>query len=361
MRRAGVLLITTLLVAGLAAPASAEVTQAQLREARDQVNAKSAELEEELAVLDGVLAQQTAYQTRIARIQEQMADREREIALSALAAKEQARAMYISAGASSMQVVATPEGITRLGTRTAYLDAVVDLDADAVNQLSFLQQDYGALQVELGDLLEQQEALAEQVAASTAELMGELETANDAYQTLYSQWQKEEAERQRRRAAELARQRAAAAAAAAARGNYASSAFVDPSGRTCPVAGANTFRDSWLEPRSYRGGVHHGTDLIAAAGTPLVAIEAGTIRSMSWHWAGGNGLYIRGNSGDVYYYAHMQGYAAGLRAGDRVGVGQLVGYVGNTGVSSIAHLHIGYQPGGGPLVNPYQLMVKLCR
>ena len=82
---------------------------------------------------------------------------------------------------------------------------------------------------------------------------------------------------------------------------------------------------------------------------------------MSWHWAGGNGLYIRGNSGDIYYYAHMQGYARDSVPVTALQVGNLVGFVGSTGVSSINHLHLGYQPGGGPLVNPYQLMVKLCR
>ena len=356
MRRAGALVIAILIV-GAATPAGAEVTRAELREARDEVNQVSAALESELADLDAIIALQENTQGRIVAIEEAIADREREIAFSALAAREQARAMYVSAGSTALQAAVSPEGITRLGTKNAYLDAVVDVDKDAVNQLVFLQQDFAALQSELTILLGDQQELAEQIEAVTAELMAELDEVNSEYQALYSQWQREEAERQRQRAARLA----AAAAAAAASGNYSSSAFVDPSGRTCPVDGANTFRDSWLEPRGYRSGVHHGTDLIAAAGTRLVAIENGYVYSMSWHWAGGNGLYIRGNSGDIYYYAHMQGYASGLSTGDRVGVGQLVGYVGSSGVSSIPHLHLGYQPGGGALVNPYQLMVKLCR
>ncbi len=360
MRRAGALFIAILTVVS-AAPAWAEVTQSQLREARAAVSEKSSELESELAALDAILAEHANTEIRIARIEETMADREREIAFSALAAREQARAMYVSAGESAFQAAVSPEGITRLGTKNAYLDAVVEVDTDAVNQLVFLQQDFASLQSQLSVLLTEQQALAAEVAVVTERLMAELDEANVIYQTLYSQWQTEEAERQRIRAAALARQRAQAAAAAAASGNYASSGFVDPSGRTCPVDGANTFRDSWLEPRSYRGGLHHGTDLVAAIGTPLVAIEAGYIYAKSWHWAGGNGLYIRGNSGDIYYYAHMNGYAPGINAGTRVGVGQLVGYVGNSGASAMPHLHLGYQPGGGALVNPYQLMVKLCR
>jgi murein DD-endopeptidase MepM/ murein hydrolase activator NlpD len=90
-------------------------------------------------------------------------------------------------------------------------------------------------------------------------------------------------------------------------------------------------------------------------------MENGYIYSRGYHWAGGNGLYIRGDSGDIYYYAHLQGYAAGTSPGSRVGVTQIVGWVGSTGASSVPHLHLGLQPGGGALTNPYQLLVKLCR
>ena len=179
MRRTGVLLIAMLFLFA-AAPAGAEVTQTELKEARAKVSEKSVELEDELAVLDSVLAQQAGYELRIARLQDDIAGREREIALSALAAREQARAMYVSAGANSLQAAVSPEGITRLGTKTAYLDAVVDLDVDAVNQLVFLQQDFAALQGELAALLVQQEDLAEQVSAVTSKLMTELGAANDA-------------------------------------------------------------------------------------------------------------------------------------------------------------------------------------
>ena len=128
----------------------------------------------------------------------------------------------------------------------------------------------------------------------------------------------------------------------------------------CPVAGPNTFRDSWGEPRS-GGRTHKGTDIVAAQGVPLVAIESGTIWSPNWHYLGGIGLYLRGDTGDVYYYAHLSAYGPGISDGVRVGAGQVVGYVGTSGNAATPHLHLGYQPGGGPLTNPYQLMVKLCR
>jgi murein DD-endopeptidase MepM/ murein hydrolase activator NlpD len=351
----GVLLVVT------AGPVGAEVTRSELEEARNKVNEQSSALEDELERLDAILSQQADYEARIGRIQKEMADRDRQIVIAGFAARDRAREMYISAGGGATGATVSPEGVARNETKTAYLDVVVDTDNNAVNELLFLQEDRASLAAQFESLLAQQEELATEVAEITERLTEQLGQYNDEYQVLYTQWEKEEAAR--RRAADLARQRAnaAAAAAAAQSSGFASSAFVDASGRTCPVAGANAFRDSWLEPRPYRGGYHHGTDLIAAPGTPLVAIENGYIYSRGFHWAGGNGLYIRGDSGDVYYYAHMQGYAAGTNPGARVGVKQIVGWVGSTGATSTPHLHLGFQPGGGALTNPYQLLLKVCR
>ena len=175
-----------------AAPAEAEVTQQQLRDAREEANARAADLSAQLEELDQIQSQQAAYEARIAGLQEQITDRQREIALSELAAKEQARAMYVSAGSSAGQAAATPEGITRLGTKNAYLEMVVDTDTDAANRLTFLQEDAAALQDQLGPLLAQQEDLANQASALSDEMQQQLSEANADYQALYSQWQKED-------------------------------------------------------------------------------------------------------------------------------------------------------------------------
>ena len=132
-----------------------------------------------------------------------------------------------------------------------------------------------------------------------------------------------------------------------------------PGVRVCPVDGATTFRDSWGEARPGGRG-HAGVDMMAAMGHPLVAIEDGYIWSPNWHYAGGNGLYIDGDSGDRWYYAHMQGYAPGIRDGLRVAAGQLVGYVGETGNAASPHLHLGWLPGGVYYENPYPVVAAIC-
>ncbi len=345
---------------GLALPAQAEVTRSELDAARAEISAISVDLEDELAELDAAVSQQFVFEAQISRIQDDIAGRDREIALAALEARDRARSMYVSAGAGDFQAAVSPESITRLGTKTAYLEAVVDLDVNVVNQLEFLQADRFDLQQKIERLIGQQEDLTAELDARSNEILARLTVANDRYQALYDQWKTEEAARQAAAAAARRRQAAAAAAAAAAASGYASSAYVDPSGRTCAIAGANSFSDTWGAPRS-GGRTHTGLDMVAAMGTPVVAIENGYIWSPNWHWAGGNGVYVRGDSGDIYYYAHLQGYAPGLYDGQRVGVGQVIAYNGNSGNAAVPHVHLGYQPGGGPLTNPYQLMAKLCR
>ena len=139
-----------------------------------------------------------------------------------------------------------------------------------------------------------------------------------------------------------------------------------PERMTCPVAGFNTFSDTWGAARS-GGRRHSGVDVMAARGTPVVAVEDGVIRRMRNGGLGGITVWLVGDSGDEYYYAHLDGWAPGLSAGQEVTIGQALGTVGTTGNSPehIPHLHWeyhpgGYRPGAGTAVNPTPLARRLC-
>lgn len=364
MRRLATTSITILALVLTAVPASAEVTQEELRAARAVVNEVANDLDDEMRELEDALLLKNQYEERISAIQDEISRRDREIALAAFAAKDRARAMYVSAGVDSARAAVSPESINRHGTRNAYLDAVVDLDLDIVNELEYLQVDRATLQSEIDTLLADQEALTLELEAKTEEILAQLDDANAEYQALYDQWRVEEAERQRLAAEARARANRAAAAAAASAAVSSGTPFTVVNGRTCPVAGASSFTDTWGEPRS-GGRAHLGVDMVAPTGTPLVAIENGYIWSPNWHYQGGLGLYVRGDSGVLYYYAHLNAYAPGLSDGQRVGVGELIGYVGNTGNSTIPHLHLSMSlvgsVSGSTYSNPYPLMVALCR
>lgn len=126
---------------------------------------------------------------------------------------------------------------------------------------------------------------------------------------------------------------------------------------TLPIGGPQGFGDSWGARRS-GGRRHKGTDVMAACGAPVVAVTDGTIFNLR---AGGNAgimAYLRANNGDVFFYAHLRGYAPGLRNGSRVTVGQKIGTNGNTGNArgGPCHVHFEWHRGGGAAVNPYPLL-----
>ena len=110
-----------------------------------------------------------------------------------------------------------------------------------------------------------------------------------------------------------------------------------------PVAGARPadLSDSWGDARS-GGRPHRGIDIFAARGTPVVAAAAAIVVRRDSGGAGGTELYLRDLDGrTVYYHAHLDRYRPGLKEGDLVRQGDVVGYVGQTGNASRAHLHFG--------------------
>ena len=84
---------------------------------------------------------------------------------------------------------------------------------------------------------------------------------------------------------------------------------------------------------------HTGTDFAAPMGTPIMASGSGTITRAKWCGGGGNCIKIKHNSAYETVYAHMQSFAKGMRVGKKVRQGQIIGYVGSTGMSTGPHLH----------------------
>ena len=128
-----------------------------------------------------------------------------------------------------------------------------------------------------------------------------------------------------------------------------------------PIAGPHSFSDTFGAPRMFGTSyahLHQGTDIFAASGTPLVAVERGVVFSMGSDVLGGTKLWLQGASNTKYYYAHLSAFAEGMESGKVVAAGDVVGFVGNTGnaATTPAHLHFEVHPNGGPAVNPYPLL-----
>jgi len=92
----------------------------------------------------------------------------------------------------------------------------------------------------------------------------------------------------------------------------------------------------------HNGHAHEAVDMLAPTGTPIHAVEDGTIAKLFESKAGGHTIYqFDPSERYCYYYAHLDRYAAGLAAGQRVGRGEVIGYVGTSGNAppNTPHLH----------------------
>ena len=85
--------------------------------------------------------------------------------------------------------------------------------------------------------------------------------------------------------------------------------------------------------------MHRGTDFAAPSGTPIMASGTGIITRARWCGGGGNCVKIKHNSTYQTVYAHMKSFAKGIKEGRKVRQGQIIGYVGSTGLSTGPHLH----------------------
>ena len=156
----------------------------------------------------------------------------------------------------------------------------------------------------------------------------------------------------------------AAAAASRARNSVRAMPRASRSARlvgrySCPVGPSHAFRDTWGAPRS-GGRTHKGVDIFAPYGSPSYAVTDGVITRTSSGGNGGLALYLRGNDGNEYYYAHMSAILSS--PGQRVSAGTQIARVGDSGNARgmSPHTHFEVHPGGGYPVNPYPYAAQWC-
>ena len=140
-----------------------------------------------------------------------------------------------------------------------------------------------------------------------------------------------------------------------------------------PIVGPASYSNDFGDPRGTRS--HAGNDLVSTWRAPVVAVEAGKVTIWTSSASAGCMLYLHAASGAEYLYIHLNNdltadrddrggckpgiaYAPGLRDGQRVRQGQLIGYVGDSGDAAGLeyHLHFEYHPKGGAAVSPFRLL-----
>jgi len=235
--------------------------------------------------------------------------------------------------------------------REKLLARTKERDDDTVAQLAAVTQDLENQQRELELRRAEQERAVAQVEAEQATVQAQLRDAQAALTALEEQLRREqEAQRAREIAAATAREASNRSNGKSYSGSYVATGIV------CPIRGALSFIDSWGFPRHQ--GAHKGVDLMAATGTPNVAVASGDVDFKSGGTSG-LGAYLHGDDGNLYYYFHLSAYEGGAR---HVAQGEVIGHVGNTGDASYTapHTHFEVHPGGGDAVNPYPSVAAVC-
>jgi murein DD-endopeptidase MepM/ murein hydrolase activator NlpD len=323
-------------------------TAADLAKAKKERAEIQRRLDRTVADYHAAEARLATTQHEIAETQARLTEAENRLQRAQLALGKRANALYRAGPTSVIQVLIASDGLSDFLRRLQLLERASNSDSAVMIGAQRARAEMNDLKADLEARRNQEQ----QTAARLRGLAGDLgRLFKDAAAKESILLTERDAQIRRRQEAEA---RARRAAIVARTGSFNPGSFV------CPVDGPNSFSDSWGDPRP-GGRRHEGVDLFAARGTPVVAVVDGAVKRHSSS-AGGISMYLRGNDGSEYFYAHLNGYSD-VPNGQRVPAGTVVAYVGNSGNARGAapHLHFEIHPGGGRAINPYPTVRAACR
>jgi peptidoglycan LD-endopeptidase LytH len=339
MRRL-VLGTTLLALAAVAVPAA---HADPLADARARERALRAELQRATAELQDTEARLAQAEDRLAFDRGRLRVARRQLASSRTAVAGQVAAMYRSGGllVASALLERDPEGVP---DRIELATVVVSRQAQTIEDAQVAERSYQETLGRVTAGYEHAKALHDRAGRAVRRLEAGLAEAKAVQERLAR------LERRPARPPAAAPATAAPATAPASRGGIA-----------CILPRPYSYVDSWGAARS-SGRSHQGTDVMAPYGAEVYAYTGGVVSRESTSSNGGLQLYLQGDNGVEYFYAHLSRYA--VPAGTRVRAGQLVAYNGDTGnaQSTAPHVHFEVHPGGpgSTPVNPYPYVRRAC-
>jgi len=306
---------------------------------RSRLNAIQAELDAATAKVEAAHQRAEILETDLDRIEKEKKTLEKEIKKLRAQAAKQARLLYTQGNTGMIEILFDgAENVSDLATRAELMSRVSLSGVEDFVALSRAQHRLDEVSKALETKSEQSEKAEDALVEEADRLQAQFESVNDEYLKL-----------QKKLGVATAPVAATTAGASAPSG-------VAKGGMYCPVGGPTSFVDSYGAPRS-GGRAHEGVDMMAAYGTPEVAIVSGTITYAGYSSLGGNVMYFSGDDGNLYVYVH----SATQESSGHFEAGEQIGTVGDTGnAAGNPHLHFEYHPGGGGSVNPTPLVASLC-
>ncbi|HEV3012073.1 MAG TPA: M23 family metallopeptidase [Actinomycetota bacterium] len=328
-----------LLLAGIPALQAAPLDDARRRE-----RALKGELQQATAELQAAEAALARAEDQLAydKGQLQAADRQQRGARAALAG--QAAAMYRSGGLAIADALLERDPALVPG-RVELATVLVSRNAQLIEDAQVTGDAYRSVLGRVTSGYERAKELHDQARAAVAKLESGLEEAQAVEARLVRL-------EQRRKAATKV------APTPPPSGGGGGGGTVSSSGKACILERPYSYVDSWGAPRS-GGRSHQGTDVMAPHGARVFAFVNGVVSRESTSSNGGIQLYLQGDNGVEYFYAHLSGYA--VSTGARVRAGQLIAYNGQTGNAQYTapHVHFEVHMSGGA-VNPYPHLKPVC-
>lgn len=352
------------------------VIQAQIDSVRSQYNANASEIQalvdkknavdQEISLLHeqiiNINEQLRIYNQMIADAQEKLDDANLRLSQLNRQYKERIRAMEENGEVSYWQVIFQSSSFTDMLDRMNMVDEIAQADTQRLLDLQVasanVEENQRILTEEMLDLQETRQQLAdseemlEEKRTESDDILRDLIAKQDEFQSLLDESEALQNElmteiAQKQKELQAAQYKEELVKMALRGENPPSNAtWLEPvsgytisspfGNRKSPTAGASTY--------------HQGIDMACPSGTPIYATRAGTVTVASYQ-AGGAGYYVSINHGDGFasIYMHMTRYV--VSKGQSVTQGQLIGYVGSTGISTGPHLHFGISY-GGTYVNP---------
>lgn len=342
-----------------------EYAEARASDAYQDWETARAQLETALAEYEAINAEREALTYTIAQLNDRIIEYETEVVDLRDRARELVIEAYTSGNTGLIGAAFAAGTIQDLLTSQVLIDRAASRDIAQLDRFEAIQRDMERLKVDKASQEEhvrgleiEAEALVEQMSELDAEMEAAYQradaTVREAIDALKRERSEYAAAEARRKAQQAASARTAASGAAAGLPPEATPNFL------CPVAGSPSFINSWGFARS-GGRRHKGVDMFDPRGTPLVAVSDGYVKLRSVN-LGGIVTYLYGTDGNLYYYAHLDGYPDGLGDGQQVARGDVVGYLGSTGNARYTspHLHFEIKPNYGSAVNPYPTVRHYC-